>query len=113
MQPLDITTYLVIVCFSQLCIADERSRQLHVFPEQTWRSPQLFDFAKLEDRSPVPFGLCILQILIHRLRPVRQLQVADGRLNLTHCGDTKSSMRRDGSCIKNVNSNGKIRYETA
>lgn len=60
MQPLDITTYLLIVCFSQLCIADERGRQLHVFPEQTWRSPQLFDFAELEDRSPVPLALCIL-----------------------------------------------------
>jgi hypothetical protein len=60
MQPLDITTYLLIVCFSQLCIADERGRQLHDFPEQTWRSPKLFNFAELEDRSPVPFGLCIL-----------------------------------------------------
>src|ERR1017187_9287760 len=35
-----------------------------------------------------------------------------GHLNLTHWGDTKASKRRDVTCMRNVNLNGKTRYET-
>jgi hypothetical protein len=71
-----------------------------MFHCDSWRYLQLFDFAERKMRFAALSGLCILLAPTQRWLAVGHLLRQVRHLNLTHCGNTKSSMRRDGSDMR-------------